>query len=380
MNRYALRWNYFAIIGILGLLLVAAQSAQGNDLIFLASPLTPTSLFQAPKPDKDLTVRPLQATLLPADISLEKVCTPTETAVGEEVTCTVTAQNLSSEEYNVAVLDRLSSRYELIEGSASGGEMSKGNRVITYRGPLAGGVPPTMFIGDSSSPAGYRSLAAEGIPPLTNIGDETIVNFATPAYFYNGAYHTNLAMTSNGYAIAGAGNSDDLSPFPQVFPDTAVPNNVIAPLWTDLNPAAGGFLYAALLSTAGGDSWIVLEWEDVPAFGDGGLFTFQIWLRTDIEAQEVSYIYHRMDGDGATTGTNIGAENAAGTVGVNYKPLPAADEELGIYFTPGSPGEPHVMSYSMQAVKAGEWHICAIMKAYTPRSVIRSCVDGRVHE
>jgi hypothetical protein len=380
MNRYTLRWNHFAIIGILGLLFIVAKSAQGDDLVFLASPLTPTSSSQAPKPDKNLTGSALQSTLLSTDVSLEKVCTPAETAVGEEVTCTVTAQNLSSEEYNIAVLDRLSSRYELIEGSASGGEMSKGNRVITYRGPLAGGIPPTMFIGDSSSPAGYRSLAAEGIPPLTNIGDETIVNFATPAYFYNGAYYTNLAMTSNGYAIVGVGSNDDLSPFPQIFPDTAVPNNVIAPFWTDLNPAAGGFLYAALLSTAEGDSWIVLEWENVPTFGNGGLFTFQIWFRTEIEAQEISYIYHRVDGDGAATSINIGAENAEGTVGVNYSPSPVADEELGIYSTPGSPGEPHVMSYSMQAVKAGDWHICAIMKVYTTRSVIRSCTDGLVHE
>ncbi|MCZ7671220.1 MAG: hypothetical protein M5U34_30830 [Chloroflexi bacterium] len=84
---------------------------------------------------------------------------------------------------------------------------------------------------------------------------------------------------------------------------------MLAPFWTDLDPAAGGNLYAALLSLSSGDAWIVFEWEDVPAYdgdhapGCGGecepnAYTFQVWIKTNSAVQEVSYVYARVDGVG----------------------------------------------------------------------------------
>ncbi len=63
---------------------------------------------------------------------------------------------------------------------------------------------------------------------------------------------------------------------------------MLASFWTDLNPEAGGNLYAAELSDGGtGRSWIVLEWEDVAVFSTPTeTQTFQIWIETTPGAEE----------------------------------------------------------------------------------------------
>ena len=50
---------------------------------------------------------------------------------------------------------------------------------------------------------------------------------------------------SNGYIVIGGGASGDIVFTPQHFPNAARPNNVIAPLWSDLNPAGSTAASAA---------------------------------------------------------------------------------------------------------------------------------------
>ena len=98
-----------------------------------------------------------------------------------------------------------------------------------------------------SSPAGHAfvDLRARGVQPLTGIGDETMVNVAT-----------GLAIRVRRDRVPHAGDrlerlrgdrrrrqrGPDASG-PQDVPDPARPNNVLAPYWTDLNPALGGRVY-----------------------------------------------------------------------------------------------------------------------------------------
>ena len=79
-----------------------------------------------------------------------------------------------------------------------------------------------------------------------------------PAFKYGAETYTKLALTSNGYAVVGGGDSADLDFVPQTFPDAARPNNVLAPYWTDLNPGAGGSVSIGGL-TDQVNTWIVLE-------------------------------------------------------------------------------------------------------------------------
>ena len=55
---------------------------------------------------------------------------------------------------------------------------------------------------------------------------------------------------------------------PQTFPNTARPNNVIAPLWSDLNPAGPVARSGSATLSGGAISWIVVDWDGVKNFGN----------------------------------------------------------------------------------------------------------------
>ncbi|RQP09929.1 MAG: hypothetical protein EAS51_10135 [Microbacteriaceae bacterium] len=67
------------------------------------------------------------------------------------------------------------------------------------------------------------------------------MNFTVPSFIYGGEVYDRIGVVSNGYVVVGGGAAGDVEYEPPAsFPDPATPNNVIAPFWTDLNPADGG--------------------------------------------------------------------------------------------------------------------------------------------
>ncbi|OUC07705.1 hypothetical protein RY27_13305, partial [Litorilinea aerophila] len=71
---------------------------------------------------------------------------------------------------------------------------------------------------------------------VVNATDESIANFNVPGFFYGGETYSRVGIVSNGYVVVGGGAADDVQHINSDFPDPAVPNNVLAPFWTDLNP------------------------------------------------------------------------------------------------------------------------------------------------
>jgi hypothetical protein len=59
--------------------------------------------------------------------------------------------------------------------------------------------------------------------------------------------------------VIGGGTAADVVFQPQTFPNENRPNNLVAPLWNDLNPPAGGAIRIGVL-TDGVNSWIVVYW------------------------------------------------------------------------------------------------------------------------
>ncbi len=172
-------------------------------------------------------------------------------------------------------------------------------------------------------------------------------------------------MTSNGYAIAGGGGSGDVNFVPQTLPDPAAPNNVLAPFWTDLNPGEGGDLYAAEIADGDtGQSWIVLEWEEVPDFTSGAdPSTFQIWVETTPGTEAVSYEYGPVVGAGDPIGLTVGAENRDGTSGVMLDRAPVPDEEFSILTSPPMPGGSETVTYRAKGKKPGRYALTARMRS-----------------
>ena len=111
---------------------------------------------------------------------------------------------------------------------------------VQWSGTLSPAIPPQVTgVTPGASPAGgYLPLSAFGITPIAGVGDDTITNFNVPQFFYGGEPYTSLGVVSNGYLVLGGGTSADIVFTPQHFPNAARPNNVVAPLWSDLNPTA----------------------------------------------------------------------------------------------------------------------------------------------
>lgn len=398
------------LIGIILLFIATVgltSSVKGQEDSTSVTPLSTVSVYQLPKALETSENSPNSPSITPSnkmgdntsgndipvpfpepDVMFEKVCDPIDVILDEEMTCIVTIQNNGEEALSYKLLDFISNRMVIQEDSVVGGDLF-GQNMIAQRGVLAGGTLPSFSVENGDTPLVYNSLKELGIPPLFNVNDEAMINVSTlEPYVYAGETYTTVGISSNGYLIPGLGSDEDIAYIPQIFPDPQIPNNVVAPFWTDLNPEAGGAIYAALL-TRDGESWAVIEWENVPAFDSekptpncvencDNLYTFQVWLKTNTVEQDVTFIYAHVGGSGAASGLNIGVEDKAGMQGANYDLLPTVADKLVVTTTPGTDGETHVISYTAQADRSGHWYGCALLKVYSVRGVSFDCVYGNI--
>ena len=119
--------------------------------------------------------------------------------------------------------------------------------------------------------------------------------------------------------MVGGGRQQDVDFINQLLPDTALPNNILAPFWTDLNPADGGTLNINIL-TDGIDDWIVVEWTGIPEWSSHGAVahTMQIWIGLDTDTnpgEDISFAYADAQPGGDGGFGTIGAENKFGNRG-----------------------------------------------------------------
>jgi hypothetical protein len=284
------------------------------------------------------------------DIALSNVCESTNIGVGSSTDCSATITNNSPEDANVSAKIR-----------STAPSVASLSGTTSFNGSLTGALAPNVDgIVPGGTGYGYIPLSDLGCSPQPGMGDETLINFDTPVYSFGGETYNQLAVTSNGYAKMGEGSSDDLNYIPQVFPDPASPNNVLAPFWTDLNVAAGGAVYVCTLTDDIND-WIVVDWENVPTFGTTELQSFEIWIQTD--AEKVTYAFGETNGDGAADGLTIGAENRDGTSGVNLDSIPGDGSEVTVLTSPGTGGGSVTLDYVATGNSAGAAVLRAIMSS-----------------
>ena len=204
------------------------------------------------------------------EVQISNRCNPSVFQRNGSTECHITLTNMSFDIAAVDMMNEMPRRLRLVEGTIDGGD-STDRKHLSFAGSLEGAEPPNVTVGDGTgTTAGYIPLSLFGIPPVSGSSDESIVNFSVTEFEFGGETYDTVGMVSNGYLIVGGGTSADVDFVNQSFPDPTAPNNVLAPFWTDLNPSAGGNLYAAILSDSTSDNaWIVLEWAEVPNFSDG---------------------------------------------------------------------------------------------------------------
>jgi hypothetical protein len=297
-----------------------------------------------------------------AVVTLAKVCDPAVFPQGSATACTITASNTSFSDASVSVTDSVPARLKVLPGTVVGATSVLGN-AVGFVGTLAGGEPPGVAIGPGSSPAGgYLPLSLFGIAPIGGVGDESLVNFNVPAFTYAGETYTSVGVGSNGYVVVGGGTTADVTFLNQNLPSPVPPNNVLAPFWTDLNPAAGGALRIGIL-TDGANSWLVVDWDAVREYSAARFDSFEIWIGLNGDAspgEDISFAYGPLGGNGDLGFLTVGAENRYGNRGgTSYYngagTLPADGTQLRVTGTPSAPGETHVVSFQAKGMTLGAW-------------------------
>lgn len=320
-----------------------------------------------------------------ATVPLSKACSPLTFAQGSTTQCTIAVANMTFNPANVFLTDILTNnQLALVPGSVvNATEISNG---LQFSGVLAAAQPAGVAVAPGASPGGgYLPLSLFGIPPIGGVGDDTITNFNVPAFLYGGEVNSVIGVSSNGYLVIGGGSGADNSINNQNFPNTERPNNVLAPFWTDLNPGAAGAMRIGTL-TDGVDTWIVVDWEAVREFSAPRLASFQVWIGVNGDAhpaQDISFAYGTIMGNGDGGFLSVGAENRFGNRGSTVYfngagTLPANGTQLVVTSTPGAPGGTRTITFSAVGKNKGSWTNCAEMtsNAYVGKQI--ACVSGTV--
>jgi subtilisin family serine protease len=318
-----------------------------------------------------------------SQVPLTKVCAPLTIAQGTNTNCTISVTNTTFNAASVFITDTVTQRsLRLVTGSVTNAAETEDG--LTFNGVLGAAQPPDVTIGPGTSPGGgYLPLANFGVPPVGNVTDDTIINFNVPEFLYAGEVYTRVGFASNGYVVVGGGSGPDISVNNQNFPNPARPNNVLAPFWTDLDPAAAGTLRIGTL-TDGFDTWIILDWQAVREFTLPRLASFQVWIGVRADAhpgEDISFAYGPIQGNGDGGFLSVGVENRFGNRGQNVYfngtgTLPANGTQLRVASTPAAPGETRVITFAATGQKKGPWTNCARMTSPAFFGTQTACANG----
>jgi len=159
---------------------------------------------------------------------------------------------------------------------------------------------------DSECTTPFEDISATGTPLSLVDDDGEVVPLGFTFAFYTIA-HTTVGISSNGYLSFGS----NLTVFSdQPIPNSNEPNDLIAPLWDDLNPATGGTVHYQTLGAAPNRRFIV-QWTMVPEWIADGANTFQVILHEGSNTIEFRY------GDLSASDGTIGVENPPGLAGTS---------------------------------------------------------------
>ena len=289
---------------------------------------------------------PSDASVAPA-VTVSSACNPATIKLAvQATTCTATVQNNALQPAATTAAMSWTNNLQFLS-AGPGGTLS--GRSVKF-GPvnLAAAQPPSPVVASGTSPAGFVDLSL--FTTIQSMGDETITNFNTPSFAYDGVSYSRLGVVSDGYLVVGGGDTSDISSSPQTMPNPVRPNNVLAPLWTDLDGGAGtivgqGMYIVAL--TDGVHSWIVVQWN-THVFGTSTIEKFQAWIGFG-GTQDISYTYDTVSNPGVAF--NVGAENADGTRGSNVSGVPSGD--LVVISAPGVAGGSATFSTTLRGVIPG---------------------------
>jgi len=145
--------------------------------------------------------------------------------------------------------------------------------------------------------------------------DETVFSVRGFDFNYMGQDYTTVKISSNGFIAPGV-TAIPSAPDNPLLPSPGLPNNVIAPLWADLefaNHDARWLVWVSGPST-------VIEWRNANLHGQPAKrFNFEIWINNS--TNQITFAYGALDADIQSPGAysyTVGAENQDGSLGSSF--------------------------------------------------------------
>jgi subtilisin family serine protease len=248
--------------------------------------------------------------------TISKVADVAETVQGGIATYTITLANTDIVTRTFHLTDSVPVNATYVPASATGGLVyNGGSNQLTWSGDIG----PSGFSVDAGvGYAPFLALSGFGVLPAAKPSnpDDGGVAYTVPAFQYFGQTYTSIIWSVNGTVEAGTASGVAAGGANQALPNAALPNNVLAPWWTDLDMTSSGNWYIGILSD-GVNDFLVLEWNNVPRYGDASSrATFQVWIQ--LGAENIWFAYPSNAFTGNTTNGTIGAENADASVGDMY--------------------------------------------------------------
>ena len=194
---------------------------------------------------------------------------------------------------------------------------------------------PNFYVGPPEMAAiPFNWVEINGIGTNTGLtGDDQNLGPFPIGFGYNhyGTTFTSIRVCSNGWASF---TSTSTAYSNASIPNTAEPNNLVAPLWDDLYPPGGGVIYYYYDQA---NSRFIIEWDNVMSYVSPRTpQKFEVILYPN---GDMDFMYHTIQAPCVNANT-AGKENGTGTVGVlaTYNgsgPLePASNTGIRIYGAP----------------------------------------------
>lgn len=323
------------------------------------------------------------------DVNLTSTCEPASVLIASQTACTITAANRGYEPTNVTLTTQVSGHLDVTRASLG---IIDGSTVRLQPRTVAGTTPsrPSLTAVDTRK---FRSLASLGIRP-TSVGDDELVNFNTPPFRYGGQTFTRIGVDTNGYVVPGGGTSEDDNCCFIRLPDRARPNNILAPLWTDLDGRDAPGLFVAVV-TSGTKRWVVVEWK-MDLYGTtNDERNFQLWLGVTEAAgaaeapaalreatQDITFAYdpahlpQRPD----DLPFAVGAENVIGTVAAKLSENVLPTKDLRVYSTAPIPGAALRYTVWLRGARAGTGQVTTTMSTPAVPGVTEVVTPVRVRQ
>ena len=314
-------------------------------------------------------VIPVAAEIGEAQVSLTQSCDPTTIKRGATTTCTVAATNFMPVPVD-AKINVVSN--PLLQTTSVTAPATKNALGASWSGTLTPALPAaieSVAVAPGSSPGGgYLGLAQfGGNLEIADLGDEGFANINTPSFTYGSEAYTSVGITSNGYLVVGGATSADVNYDPTTATGTAPPNNILAPLWTDLNMDSGGRVLANVIGD-GVSNWLVVEWEDISTWGEEATNTFQVWIGLN-GVDDVTMVYGKDATPDAGVPWFVGAENRDGTSVGELDALPEAGDEVLVTTTPPTAGGSVSFDYTLKGLVKGTWSTGVSLRSDALRTI-----------